>query len=142
MSDYDEGWNAAIDAAVIVANKSTSWQDGLPALRALKKEPPETSMLFGLPTTNPDCQHEGIYRDRHKEELRCWNCGTKVESTPTPEGAKCHSNKDGDCRWPSCPQLRDGEPWYSGRHCPIDVREKEPARVVIPPEGIQAIREE
>jgi protein gp37 len=33
---------------------------------------------------------------------------------------RCHANRDGDCRAKSCPQLRDGEPLRSGRHCPID----------------------
>jgi len=29
-------------------------------------------------------------------------------------------NSDGDCYWENCPQLRDGEPEKSGRHCPLD----------------------
>lgn len=33
---------------------------------------------------------------------------------------KCQSNNDGECDWAHCPQLRDGEPHKSGRHCPID----------------------
>lgn len=36
--------------------------------------------------------------------------------------ATCHAAMDGDCRWEFCPQLRDGEPRGSGRHCPLDVR--------------------
>ncbi len=33
---------------------------------------------------------------------------------------RCHAQKDGDCEWTECPQLRDGEPSKTGRHCPID----------------------
>ena len=33
---------------------------------------------------------------------------------------KCHAQKDGDCEWEECPQLRDGEPVKSGRDCPLD----------------------
>lgn len=33
---------------------------------------------------------------------------------------RCHAGRDGDCVWPACPQLRDGEPSKSGRHCPLD----------------------
>lgn len=33
---------------------------------------------------------------------------------------RCHSARDGDCVWEECPQLRDGEPEKSGRHCPYD----------------------
>ena len=36
-------------------------------------------------------------------------------------GVRCHAGQDGDCVWEGCPQLRDGEPAKSGRHCPLDV---------------------
>lgn len=32
----------------------------------------------------------------------------------------CHSDRDGECDWKKCPQLRDNEPEKSGRHCPLD----------------------
>jgi len=35
----------------------------------------------------------------------------------------CAAGKDGDCIHGGCPQLRDGEPGKSGRHCPLDTRE-------------------
>lgn len=37
-----------------------------------------------------------------------------------PRRLTCHST-DGDCAWPKCPQIRDGEPAATGRHCPLDV---------------------
>jgi hypothetical protein len=37
----------------------------------------------------------------------------------------CHADSDGDCDWKNCPQLRDGEPRKSGRHCPLDTAETE-----------------
>jgi hypothetical protein len=36
----------------------------------------------------------------------------------------CMADDDGDCTWHTwagCPQLWDGEPARSGRHCPRDV---------------------
>lgn len=46
---------------------------------------------------------------------------------PMPSGvvhpAACHGDRDGDCHWSECPQKRDGEPWKSGRHCPLDVKD-------------------
>lgn len=33
----------------------------------------------------------------------------------------CRAQRDGDCCWSECPQLRDGEPHATGRHCPLDV---------------------
>src|SRR4051794_41304592 len=35
-------------------------------------------------------------------------------------GERCHSQRDGDCVDPRCPQNRDGEPRATGRHCPLD----------------------
>jgi len=38
-----------------------------------------------------------------------------------PARLRCHAagrNSDGECSWANCPQLRDGEPHKSGRHCP------------------------
>ena len=31
----------------------------------------------------------------------------------------CHAQRDGDCDWWLCPQLRDGEPEATGRICPL-----------------------
>lgn len=36
---------------------------------------------------------------------------------------RCQADSDGDCEWSGCPQLRDGEPRATGRHCPWDVVE-------------------
>lgn len=32
----------------------------------------------------------------------------------------CHADRDGECQWSECPQLRDNEPHKTGRHCPYD----------------------
>jgi len=34
----------------------------------------------------------------------------------------CQADCDGDCAWEHCPQLRDNEPFATGRHCPLDDR--------------------
>ena len=39
------------------------------------------------------------------------------------EVERCHADRDGDCKHATCPQLRDGEPAATGRHCPLDVDE-------------------
>lgn len=37
---------------------------------------------------------------------------------------RCHAATDGECNDPErCPQLRDGEPLATGRHCPLDTWE-------------------
>jgi hypothetical protein len=36
---------------------------------------------------------------------------------------ECHGHEDSECAWKECPQIRDGEPEKSGRHCPLDNRD-------------------
>ena len=33
----------------------------------------------------------------------------------------CRAQKDGDCIYSHCPQIKDNEPFKTGRHCPLDV---------------------
>jgi hypothetical protein len=40
-------------------------------------------------------------------------------------GKYCHADRDGECHWKKCPQLKDGEPEKSGRHCPLDFMTEE-----------------
>ena len=63
------------------------------------------------------------------------NCAAVDDQPPTPGPGilarrllidsveRCHSDRDGDCVHANCPQLRDGEPRKSGRHCPLDTWE-------------------
>lgn len=37
---------------------------------------------------------------------------------------RCQADDDDYCDFADCPQMRDGEPHMSGRHCPLD-REEE-----------------
>jgi hypothetical protein len=47
----------------------------------------------------------------------------KPETMNGPE--YCHADRDGKCRWPECPQVRDGEPEKSGRACPLWIEEED-----------------
>lgn len=38
---------------------------------------------------------------------------------------RCQADDDDGCDYKDCPQLRDGEPLRSGRHCPWDRVEEE-----------------
>ena len=38
---------------------------------------------------------------------------------------RCQADDDDECDYDRCPQLRDGEPAKSGRHCPLDVCDDE-----------------
>jgi hypothetical protein len=37
----------------------------------------------------------------------------------------CAADIDGECDHAKCPQLRDGEPEKTGRHCPLDTRTRD-----------------
>jgi len=43
----------------------------------------------------------------------------------TKQLTRCAADQDGDCSHAQCPQLRDGEPAKSGRHCPLDTYTEE-----------------
>ncbi len=42
-------------------------------------------------------------------------------SDPFPQLRRCAASRDGECGDSRCPQLRDGEPGRTGRHCPLDI---------------------
>jgi hypothetical protein len=52
---------------------------------------------------------------------RCRRAGACMD--PDNCRVSCRGGKDGECIWEKCPQLRDGEPDRSGRHCPMDKHE-------------------
>lgn len=49
----------------------------------------------------------------------------RLVSRPTSTRLRCEGASDGECNWEQCPQLIDGEPERSGRHCPLDLPEEE-----------------
>lgn len=62
---------------------------------------------------------------------QCWEAyGDEIYRAPAQEpgeqkgGAapltRCAAGRDGECGHAQCPQLRDGEPAKSSRHCPLD----------------------
>jgi hypothetical protein len=53
------------------------------------------------------------------------------------EDETCYANRDGECYWSGCPQLRDNEPVRTGRHCPLDKPLPDPDW----PEKIQTAKE-
>ncbi|VVE79330.1 gp41 [Pandoraea sputorum] len=59
----------------------------------------------------------------------CPFCGESTKPGETSKAAeakstvplqRCAAGRDGDCSHDQCPQIRDGEPAKSGRHCPLD----------------------
>lgn len=57
-----------------------------------------------------------------------WDAYAAAEAAPAAQGGpltKCAAGRDGECDHAQCPQLRDGEPAASGRHCPLDTVEDE-----------------
>jgi hypothetical protein len=65
-----------------------------------------------------DCEHKSCEQSEK-------SAAADSQRTPADkEGAKpltrCAAARDGDCSHAQCPQLRDGEPRATGRHCPLD----------------------
>ena len=56
---------------------------------------------------------------------RCSRCKEMAEFFGVKGFQYCHAQRDGDCIWIECPQLRDGEPVETNRHCPLDISTKE-----------------
>ena len=69
--------------------------------------------------------------NRHKEGQEGyaeWQAGwglMKSVADQFPKGERCHAQRDGECSWHLCPQLRDGESAKTGRHCPLDRQDEE-----------------
>ena len=49
---------------------------------------------------------------------------SQLDDVPEIRPTGCHAHKDGECFWDYCPQVRDDEPAFSGRHCPLDISEE------------------
>lgn len=45
---------------------------------------------------------------------------TAAQSSTDHPLTRCAAGRDGECAHAQCPQLRDGEPAKTGRHCPLD----------------------
>jgi hypothetical protein len=78
---------------LVVANKKGTWFDILYA------------PLWPLPR-EPQPQYKGARRPK----------------ASAAQLTRCAAGRDGECGHAQCPQLRDGEPAKSHRHCPLDVR--------------------
>jgi hypothetical protein len=69
-----------------------------------------------------------IQRPRVNKSLLDWGPDGLYDATRATHLTGCHAasrNSDGDCMWRECPQLKDGEPAKTGRHCPLDKHEDE-----------------
>lgn len=73
---------------------------------------------IGVRWLDSEARFESINRQAAREADE--RCG-RVRPALDPQ--RCHGGSDGDCYWSGCPQLRDGEPEGTGRHCPLDRQE-------------------
>ena|SRR5579863_1966413 len=65
--------------------------------------------------------HGSEWRTVARDEMTAMQ--ERVKAAPKNESPlkRCAAARDGDCDHAQCPQLRDGEPEKSGRHCPLDI---------------------
>jgi len=65
-------------------------------------------------------EHRSAYFDQLLGKTRCWDCQALIEIEAERRLTEaCHGQRDGDCAWIKCPQLADGEPYKTGRCCPL-----------------------
>lgn len=57
---------------------------------------------------------------RVKSLLRGWTPKLEEIYRITANMRGCHANREGDCVWEGCPQIKDGEPLATGRSCPLE----------------------
>lgn len=86
--------------------------------------PAENSMKFCPSCGKPVCVVHPD-EDTEAEDTAALAQRTSHSVTPRPFLTSCAAGRDGECNDPRCPQLRDGEPQASGRHCPIDHDEED-----------------
>jgi len=67
------------------------------------------------------CRNGHLVTNNWQAGLDCSKCKANDRRRAARATANgCHAGKDGDCIHAACPQLRDGEPHATGRHCPLD----------------------
>jgi hypothetical protein len=73
-------------------------------------------------------QLRGVLCKGQARSLLDWGPDNLYDATRAKHLTGCHAtgrSSDGECRWRACPQLKDGEPARSSRHCPLDVRDED-----------------
>lgn len=60
--------------------------------------------------------------NRYRVKIAPENPAATTPVKPARQLVHCAAARDGECAHERCPQLRDGEPAKSGRHCPLDNR--------------------
>lgn len=79
--------------------------------------------FFTLEGEVEDYRLKGHYKGesaKGPQGSRSWQQGLYPRQGVYNRGAgTCQSGQDGECYWEECPQIRDGEPRRSGRHCPL-----------------------
>lgn len=133
------------DKAILMVTEKGQEIERLESEAARLRE--ENARLLSLLRHEWRCPHCGGY-DSGGLVLHCSGCGRPgtlaqsvarlkseisrltaelAEARAEGERAKtlnhCAAARDGDCIHALCPQLRDGEPHKTGRHCPLDASE-------------------
>lgn len=85
---------------------------------AISRHPEVTSaeLIYILLAVTTRWNIFAIRDEREEDAAGTGDPGTPAEHAPP----HCHADRDGDCFWKDCPQLRENEPLKSGRHCPLD----------------------
>lgn len=112
----------------LAAYRSTPADGGGQGVTPLTDEQIEKGREAIFSTSNPFCPCDSkTMRKAVRWAERAHRIGTPAstggERKESPLNGRCQADRDGDCVHSQCPQLRDGEPKATGRHCPLDTED-------------------
>ncbi|MGB8422244.1 DUF7446 family protein [Paraburkholderia sp.] len=117
----EQHWNEADMAVVCHPKKSVKLGFDCPSGQRLD-EAIDVGMTTAQPASSP--KRGRMSRQEKINESR-EIVAARLQHLERPLNGRCAAGNDGECSHSQCPQLRDGEPMKSGRHCPLDVQEED-----------------
>ena len=117
----EQHWNEADMAVVCHPKKSVKLGFDCPSGQRLD-EAIDAAMSTAQPASAPK-RGRLSRQDKINESRQI--VAARLQHLERPLNGRCAADRDGDCSHSQCPQLRDGEPVKSGRHCPLDVQEED-----------------
>jgi len=128
-------WVTNVDGRDLVRSREREIEEGFAAYNRLSEqlregrkhiEPPEdykhTSCYCSAPTCSPPC---GWCTDPASSDDEEETPSQEADDSQKYTQPLTHCADARGCYHPQCPQLRDGEPFKTGRHCPLDAHSEE-----------------
>lgn len=106
-----------VSVEMVVGDKSIIWDTC--GMMGLCPECTGKDRGCGKPYAFAECTSTTYYTANLSDGTICLLNSDEYDHILAQLANGCHAGKDGDCIWPECPQLRDGEPAATGQTCPL-----------------------